>query len=219
MLTLQSPQVDFEMTAVDVCGMRQAKCSRTVSIQKRKRMKTFLIGILSLAPSRGIVYEAQYTHNTQGKRKKEKKTQVYGGVFSNIDNCSRTRAYIKKRTTRNYSIGLIDCDGVLSAGFARHLAHRQRHLFKQSIPRSVLCSHLLFHFPFDLFGRKDPTSIQVLPPLWCCHRVCLILFSIPAKPRGKKRDGQSQHRSHDNYQRFYIKIFPFFRRISKRGGL
>ncbi|KZS16539.1 Uncharacterized protein APZ42_017706 [Daphnia magna] len=58
MLTLQSPQVDFEMTAVDVCGMRQAKCSRTVSIQKRKRMKTFLIGILSLAPSRGIVYEA-----------------------------------------------------------------------------------------------------------------------------------------------------------------
>ena len=70
---------------------------------------------------------------------------------------------------------LIDRDGVLSAGFARHLAHRQRLYSNSSIRRSPLLSIVFSSFPF-------------LVP-WLCDRVA---NSIP----GQKTRGKDKSQSH-----------------------
>jgi len=102
----------------------------------------------------------------------------------------------------NASIELIDCDGVLSAGFARHLAHRQRSIQTDDSSLDTLFIAFLAGL---VGGEKDP-------PLYM-HRLCgercdalCVQFRFPLIPASRVKKRQSQHRSHDNYQRFHIKI-------------
>lgn len=109
-------------------------------------MKTFLIGFFSLS-----VHSAkrEVGHTDIG---------THTGGFSTT---AGVQGDVRFRVYGYTSIELIDCDGVLSAGFARHLAHRQRSI--QTYDSSL--DYILFHSLLLLAGlrrKKDPTLPLIL---------------------------------------------------------
>ena len=143
-------------------------------------MKTFLIGFFSLS-----VHSAKRggTHGQSG---------IVGTHTGGFSTTAGVQGDVRFRVYGYTSIELIDCDGVLSAGFARHLAHRQRSI--QTDDSSL--DYILFHSLLLLAGLRRKRGSDSPLGIARVHRLCgerydalCVQFRFPLIPASRGKNG------------------------------